>query len=209
MSEARQRVFHGDLQLDDFVEALIADFNHSNLRAQQIGSGPDLVIQIATPQMRASGGSTALAVQISSVEDGVLVRLGQQQWFGVAASLGKTALMALRNPWSLLGRIDDLAQDVQSLQLENQVWLSIERTAASLGASYQISERLRRLVCLYCQTPNAVGVPHCISCGAPLGESQPVSCMQCGHIQSAEKDVCENCGQALQKNNPNQAGGLE
>jgi len=60
-------------------------------------------------------------VLIQKVEDGVSVQAGQQAWLGVAASLGYTALAALRNPFTLLGRLDDLAQDVEYIQLSDNI----------------------------------------------------------------------------------------
>ena len=189
-----QRTFHGPITPDDFARALIAEFDQGNLRAKQIGRGNNRVVQIASPFAPASGGRTAIAVHLSRVEDGVLVHIGQQQWMGVAASLGVTALSMLRNPFSLLTRLDDLAQDIASLQLMERVWQTLERAADSLGASYEISERLRRLVCEYCITANPVGEPHCVACGAPLGHSQPVACNKCGFIIEAGIQYCPECG---------------
>ena len=69
-----------------------------------------------------SGGHTALTINIQKVEDGIMMELGQQAWLGVAASLGQTAISALRNPLSLLGRLDDIAQDIENMQLSENVW---------------------------------------------------------------------------------------
>jgi len=192
--QLNQRTFHGPITPNDFARALIAEFDQGNLRAKQVGRGNHRVVQIASPIVPASGGRTAIAVHLSRVEDGVLVHIGQQQWMGVAASLGVTALSMLRNPLSLLTRLDDLAQDIASLQLMERVWQTLERTADSLGASYEISERLRRLVCEYCLTANPVGEPHCVACGAPLGHSQPLACSECGFIVEAGIQSCPECG---------------
>ncbi len=189
-----QRTFHGNLSSVDLARALVAEFDHGNLQAQALGDEDEVVVQIAGRHVPASGGRTALTVHLSRVEDGVLVRVGQQQWLGVAASLGLTALMALRNPLSLLGRIDDLAEDLASLQLSYRVWETLERTAAARGASYAISERLRRITCPYCLTANAVGAPHCVACGAPLGPLQPRGCPNCGYVNPAAARKCEQCG---------------
>ena len=192
--QLNQRTFHGPVTPKDFTRTLIAEFDQGNLRAKQIGRGNHRVIQIASPIAPASGGRTAIAVHLSRVEDGVLVHIGQQQWMGVAASLGVTALSALRNPLSLLSRLDDLAQDIASLQITERVWQTLERAADSLGASYEISERLRRLTCEYCSTANPVGEPHCVACGAPLGHSQPLACSKCGFIVEAGIHSCPECG---------------
>src|SRR5512140_2271664 len=107
------RIFHGSLTPDDIARALMAKFNRGNLHAQQLGSGNKVVVQIGTSQMSRSGGDTALSVTLLKAEDGVSVQIGQQAWLGVAASLGQTALAALQNPFNLIGRLDDLAQDIQ------------------------------------------------------------------------------------------------
>jgi hypothetical protein len=192
-----QRTFHGPISPDDFANALIAAFDQGNLNARKVGRGNPCMVQIASSPHPISGGRTALAVHLSKVEDGVHVRVGQQQWTGIAASLGLTALMAMRNPLSILARLDDVAQDVSSIQLVADVWDTIERAAVTLGASYQISERLRRLTCAYCSTANLVGASHCVACGAPMGLSQPIACPKCGHVTSADAKLCPECGTPL------------
>jgi hypothetical protein len=197
--QSTQRTFHGPVTTEDFARALIAEFDQGNLQVKQVGRGGHRVVQIASPIVPASGGRTAITVHFARIEDGVLVKIGQQQWMGVAASLGMTALSTLRNPLSLLSRLDDLAQDIASLQLSERVWETIERAADSLGASYEISERLRRLSCEYCSTANPVGEPHCVACGAPLGRSQPIACGVCGFVTEAGSTTCPECGAPLRQ----------
>jgi hypothetical protein len=132
-------------------------------------------------------------VHIQKVEDGVSVTVGQQAWTGIAASLGMTALYALRNPFHLLSRLDDLAQDIEYLQLSDEVWNIINKQAQSLGAGFELSERLRRHVCAYCQVANPVGEPSCIACGAPLGIIQPITCRNCGFVIKTGESICPNC----------------
>jgi hypothetical protein len=189
-----QRIYHGELTPYHLANSLIARFNQGNLRAQQIGSGKQVVVQIATRQGALSGGQTALNVNIQEIEGGVSVMVGKQAWLGLAASLGVTALNALRNPFNLVGRLDDLAQDFEGLQLSDTVWETIESTARASGASFEMSERLRRLVCAYCDTANPVGEPACIACGAPLGRLQPGTCRKCGYVINVGERVCPNCG---------------
>jgi hypothetical protein len=131
------------------------------------------------------------------VEDGIAVQLGKQTWLGVAASLGVTALSAFRNPFSLLGRLDDLAQDIENLQLTDEVWDVIENVARMRGATFELSERFRRLKCEYCNTANPIGEPSCIACGAPLGDSQPNTCKNCGFVVKRTESNCPNCGNPL------------
>lgn len=191
------RIFHGSLTPEDIANTLVAEFNQGNLRAQQLGGGDQVVVQIATRDHPQSGGQTALSVDLRRVEDGISVQLGSQAWLGVAASLGQTALMVLRNPWVLLGRLDDLAQDIENLQLSERVWVVIENTARTMGASFELSERLRRLVCSYCRSANPVGESNCIACGAPLGDVQPRTCLNCGFVVKSDESNCPNCGNPL------------
>ncbi|HEY6074337.1 MAG TPA: zinc ribbon domain-containing protein, partial [Anaerolineales bacterium] len=123
--------------------------------------------------------------------------IGQQAWLGVAASLGTTAFWAIRNPFSLLGRLDDLAQDIENLQLTERVWQTIGTYAQSAGASLALSERLRSIVCDYCGTGNPVGEGSCIACGAPLGKVQPGTCRYCGFVIKLGEVKCPNCGRML------------
>lgn len=192
-----RKVFHGDITPAEVAQALLAEFNRGNLRAQTVGQGDKLVVQIGTRPGAPSGGDTAVTVSIQKFEDGVVAEIGQQAWLGVAASLGTTALSALRNPFNLLGRLDDLAQDIENLQLSERVWQVIGRSALAKGATKKLSERLSRLECIYCGTANPVGEPSCIACGAPLGKSQPGTCTNCGFVVKPGEAVCPNCGKSL------------
>ena len=144
-----------------------------------------------------SGGNTALTITLQNVEDGVMVEIGEQAWMGVAASLGHTAIAALRNPLSLLGRLDDLAQDIENIQLKEKAWQTIDRAMAAHGASHELSERLSRVTCEYCETANPLGEGSCIACGAPLGDAHPTTCPKCGFVVSMEEQNCPNCSQKL------------
>lgn len=190
-----KRIFHGNISCTDVAQALMAEFNQGNLQTQLLGGEDNLTVQIASSQWSRSGGKTALAVNIQPVEDGVMIQAGQQQWFGVAASLGQTAMAALMNPLNLLGRLDDIAQDVSNLQLTERVWQVVSRVVSAAGASTQLSERLARVVCEYCETANPVGEAACLACGAPLGKAQPRTCHHCGFVLLHNEKFCPNCGQ--------------
>lgn len=192
-----QRIFHGDLTADEVGRAIVAHFTRGNLIAQLFKSGDKVIVQVATHRMSTSGGQTALTVSLQPVEDGLAIQVGEQSWLGVAASLGTTIFSTWRNPFNLLGRLDDLAQDIENLQLSEQIWRVVENVARMKGASFELSERLRRLICAYCLTANPVGEPSCIACGAPLGPAQPKTCQNCGFVIKSGENVCPNCGQPL------------
>ena len=196
-----QRIYHGNINPQDMAENLISYFHRGNFQVQQIGSGDKIAVQIATTQNLRSGGQTALSIYFQKVEDGVSVSIGKQTWMGIAASLGYTAFTAIRNPFKLLERLDDIAQDIESLQLSELVWNTINQTAKTLGAGFELSERLRRSVCEYCLTANMVGSPSCIACGAPMGGNQPVTCDVCGFVLTPGETICPNCGAEIVKTN--------
>src|SRR3990172_3321884 len=177
-----QRIFHGDLSPQEIGDALIASFNRGNLIARQMSSGDKQIVQIVSRPQYASGGPTSLTVILDKVDDGVAIQIGKQSLLGVAASLGSSMFSIWRNPFNLIDRLDDLAQDFDSLQLSDQVWETIEGVARLHGASFELSERLRRLECEYCGIANPVGEPACIACGAPLGNVQPRTCLNCGFV---------------------------
>jgi hypothetical protein len=193
----QRRIFHGNIKPNDIAHALMAEFNRGNLLTQVVGNKDKMAVQIATRMGTVSGGQTALTINLQTVEDGIMVELGQQAWLGVAASLGHTALSALRNPFSLLGRLDDLAQDIESIQLNEKTWQVIENAVRTLGASYALSEKLSRISCEYCGSANPLGEASCLACGAPLGEAHPTTCHTCGFVVSAEETICPNCNTKL------------
>ena len=192
-----QRIFHGEITPTDLAQALVAEFNRGELRAQQLGDRELIAVQVASRDRPAAGGKTALTITLRQVEDGVAVEIGQQAWYGVAASLGQTLLQAVINPWNLIHRLDDLAQDVENLQLAERAWDILENTANAQGATFELSERLRRLVCEYCHAANPVGEATCVACGAPLGKVQPRTCRNCGFVVKSSETVCPNCKQRL------------
>lgn len=192
-----QRIYHGNLSPRDISENLISHFNRGNLRAQQLGDSERLIVQIGTRPGAMAGGDTTVSVILQKAEDGVAVQLGQQAWLGIAASLGTTALAAIRNPFNLLGRLDDLAQDIQNLQINEQVWQAIDEVARAAGASHELSNRLRRTVCPYCRTANPVGEASCVACGAPLGDVQPHTCPYCGFVVKSSETICPNCKRSI------------
>jgi hypothetical protein len=192
-----ERTYHGEITPADMATALISTFNQGNLRCQQVGQGDKLMVQIATRDHAQSGGQGALSITVQRNPDGVTVGVGQQEWLGVAASLGQTALVTLMNPWNIINRLDDIAQDINTLTLEQQVWDAIEKFAHTVKATKTLSALLTTLTCPYCETANKVGAANCENCGAPLGGAQPVACPKCGNVMPPHSKFCASCGTAL------------
>ena len=191
------RIYHGNISPRDIANAITAEFHRGNLRTQAIGNDQRLVVQIATSSQPLSGGTTAVTVTVQKLPDGVSIQMGQQTWLGVAASLGQTAFWTWLNPWNIINRMDDIAQDFENLQLAEKVWKTVEATMRLAGVSTELSERLRRNVCPYCTTGNPVGEGRCIACGAPMGANQPRTCLNCGFVLKREEVYCTNCGKRL------------
>lgn len=197
-----QKVYHGNLTPGDVVRGLTGRFHRGNMRVQVFGDERRSVLQIATSSRPVAGGPTELNVIIQKVEDGVSIQVGQQNYLGVAASLGASAFAVFRNPLNILGRLDDITADIESLRMTEEVWHAVEDMAQAVSASTELSARLRRVACDYCNTANPPGEPHCIACGAPLGDIQPRTCRRCGFIVRKDEKTCPNCASLLPVGQP-------
>ena len=193
----KRKTYHGNLDIDEVTRALASFFNRGPLTTKLDRSGEQAFLQIVSRAGHPSGGQTALGVMLRQVGDRLEVEVGKQAVLGLAASLGASALLTWLNPLNLLGRLDDIAQDIENLSLDDQVWALMDRLAHAQGASHELSERLRRLTCEYCRVANPVGAGRCVACGAPLGDVQPYACGHCGHVILSDESTCPNCGQAL------------
>lgn len=187
------RVYHGNIRAVDIARTLKGEFHRGNYVVQTYGKPDKIVLQIATRQHLQSGGQTALTVNLNDIDDGVMVGIQKQKWLGIAASIGTSAIATVMNPWNLLSRIDDIAQDIESLSLVDDLWGVVEKRVQLSGAGKQLSEKLRRVTCAYCGAAIKTGEPNCVACGAPLGEVQPVTCGNCGFVCSPNETYCPNC----------------
>lgn len=191
------KIYHGNITAVSLAKAISARFTDRDMIAQFSQHDDQVLVKIASRRDAQSGGRTSIGVVLHQLEDGVAVRIGKQDWLGIAASLGATALTVRRNPFGLIGRLDDLARDIENLTLDDKLWSLIDEVARTMNASQELSERLRRTTCAYCDSANPVGEPRCIACGAPLGHSQPRTCKNCGFVAALEDLDCTNCGQPL------------
>jgi hypothetical protein len=191
------KIYHGNLTAANLAKALAARFTYGDLFARAVKSGDQHIVQISTRNNPSSGGKTAIGVTIQEHEDGVVVKVGKQDWLGIAASLGKSAVFLRMNPLNLLSRLDDIAQDIENLSLDDKIWEAIDEVAQTMGATLDLSERLKRIGCEYCGTANPVGQPRCLACGAPLGSSQPRTCENCGYVAAPVDTRCQNCNEPL------------
>jgi len=191
-----QRTYHGDIDSDELANALLAQFNQGSTAAQRLGRGDRAIVQIGTLD-RHRRIENALTVTISKTADGVNVSLGQQQWLDAAADLAQAGLGALFNPLSLLGKLDEVARDVSSFGLPQQIWATVEQYCGSVGAGLGGSPQTMMIACAYCGVANQPSAPSCVGCGAPLGEVQPIFCQKCGQVAPHGTKFCARCGAKL------------
>ena len=188
-----QRTYHGDIDPDELANALLAQFNQGSTAVQQLSRGDRAIVQIGTLD-RHRRIENALTVTISKTADGVNVSLGQQQWLDAAADLAQAGLGALFNPLSLLGKLDEVARDVSSFNLPQQVWATVEQYCKSMGVGLGGSPQTMMITCSYCGVANLPGSSTCSGCGAGLGDVQPVYCPQCGQVAPHDAKFCSRCG---------------
>lgn len=185
-----QRTYHGKITPDELAQALAARFNSDDMSASVSGDEDKLLVSISSSGWQ--GGKTALPVGISAVSGGVLVTVGQHDVLGVAADLVQTGLAALVNPMTVIGEIDDVARNVERLNLPRLVWETVDHYASSVGAG--LTPDPVAVICPYCGVQSPIGQPKCESCGASLATVQPITCSRCGKLLAADLKFCTRCG---------------
>ncbi len=135
-----QRTYQGSIAPETLADYLVQHYNsQEKLRAQKIGQGDTLVVQIGYDHdhhdirnaitvgiHRAQGSETAL-----------VVTMGEQQWItpqvaGYAVMMGLISVMV--TPWALFALIWPVSQLLGSRTLPSDVWSTIEVFAAGQGA---------------------------------------------------------------------------
>ena len=163
--------------------------------AQASGESDHVIVQIAARERDWRGRArSALTVSIVESKDAVEVSLGEHQWLGPAADIVEAGLRGWFRPLSLLGEIADIADDIQTLQLPQQVWEAVEHYVESVGAKLGLAEEERMVACPFCGVGNPVGEGQCSACSASLASVQPKACPQCGKLSSASATFCSRCG---------------
>lgn len=190
-----QRTFSGDLSPDELANALMARFNQGRTVAQRFNQGDRVLVQVGTRD-RHNRIENALTVTISKTSNGVDVAVGEQQVLDAAADLAQAGLGALFNPFSLLGNLGEIASDVSSFSLPQQVWETVDKYCKSVGATMGAGKQMA-IACPYCSVANPAGAPTCSGCGAPLGQAQPIYCPRCGQAAAHDQKFCSRCGAAL------------
>lgn len=194
----QRRTFRGSITAKGLAQALITRFNTGHLEALANGAEDHVVVQIVARDRRwRQSGRAALTISIIQQNEAVEVSLGEHQWLGPAADLLQTGLRGWFRPMTLLGELTDIADDLHTLQLPEQVWEAVEHYAESVNAKLGLAEEDRLVACPYCGVGNPVGEGQCSACGAGLSEVQPIACPSCGKISPRSARYCSRCGTVL------------
>jgi hypothetical protein len=194
----QRRTYRGPITARGLAQALVTRFTAGSLQAHASGPDDHVIVQIVALEREWSRSArSALTISIVQHEDAVEVSLGEHQWLGPAADIVQTGLRGWFRPMTLLGEIAEIADDVQTLQLPEQVWEAVDHYVESVGAKLGLAEDDRMVACPFCGVGNAVGEPQCSACGASLVEAQPKSCSSCGKLMPPSAAFCSRCGTPL------------
>lgn len=195
----QRRTYRGPITARGLAQALVTRFNTGHLIAQAGGDEDHVVVQIAARERSWLGQArAALTISIVQHEDAVEVALGEHQWLGPAAELLQAGLRGWFRPMTLLGELADIAEDVNTLQLPEQVWTAVDHYVESVGARLGLAEEDRMVACPFCGVGNPVGVGQCSACGGSLASAQPRACPACGKLMPPSASFCSRCGARLE-----------
>lgn len=214
-----QRVYDGSLNPHDLAQALIDEWDRDDTVAQGFGEGDRLIVQIGQREVGwfSDEPHQAITLDIELVPEGLLVTMGQQQWFkdnGVQIMAG--GLIGFL-PFFFTFPIGQMFGEGIDQRLPSRIWQSIERFAASRapvstpvgapagapvgapapagGPATGRTQRLTTIPCLECGVANPQGATRCSACGANL--ASVASCPQCGHTNPPGAFFCNRCGTQL------------
>ncbi len=194
----QRRTYRGSITARGLGQALVTRFTSGHLQAHASGPEDHVIVQIVAQESDWNRSArSALTISIVQHEDAVEVSLGEHQWLGPAADILQTGFRGWLRPMTLLGEIAEIADDVQTLQLPEQVWEAVDHYVESVGAKLGLAEEDRMIACPFCGVGNPVGEPQCSACGGSLVEAQPKSCSSCGKLMPASAMFCSRCGTPL------------
>ena len=195
----QRRTYRGqEASARDLADALVTRFNDGRLVAHANGPDDHIIVQIVAREMRRRARA-ALTIAIIQHEDAIEVSLGEHQWLGPAADIAESALRGWFRPMSLLGEIAEIADDLQTLQLPQQVWEAVDHYMESAGAKLGLAEDHKLVACPFCGVGNPVGEGQCSACGGSLVSVQPRTCPECGKIVPQNAVFCHRCGAHLKQ----------
>jgi hypothetical protein len=193
------RTYNGPVTVSGLAQSLVATFNQGHLIAQTSGDDTHMIVQIASREMdRAGQVRAALTVNILQQEGSLEVSLGEHQWLGAASDLVQAGLWGWFRPFSLLGSVSAMVDDLKTLTLPDEVWKAIDAYVKESGATLGLQTQLKMVACPFCGVGNPLGVGQCSACGGSLAMAQPKSCGRCGKLMPGSATFCSRCGAQLE-----------
>lgn len=154
-------------QPDEFIRSLVHEFDTDSFDVFTEIEPDETISAHLTSQNQFGGGSrTSIYVYVRKQKDDLLITVSEQEWSSIASSLGKTIFSTVINPINLLHRLDDIAVDVQNLQLGDRVARFVKTFKQKKDEL--VSTETERYTCGYCKSRNPAKSTHCVACGAPL-----------------------------------------
>lgn len=207
-----QRVYRGNIHPNDLAEALLDEWDRDDTIAQAFGEEDRVIVQIGQRE----GGwfsdepHQALTLDLTAVEDGLQVTMGQQQWFKDGGTQIIAGGLIGFFPFFFTFPLGELfgGQSIDQ-RLPDRIWQTIDRYAASVappttptptttepvGPVTGRTTRLATVSCPECGVANPLGALRCSACGTSL---QAISaCPQCGHQNPPGANFCNRCGSKL------------
>jgi ribosomal protein L40E len=206
-----QRTYYGSIRPDELAEALLQEWDAGDTIAQAFGEEGRVIVQIGQRE----GGffsdepHQALTLDIESIQDGIQVTMGQQQWFkGGGGGIMVGGLVGFF-PFFFTFPLGQLFGGQQQIDrtLPGQIWQSVERYVGSItgsattaaapigattGPATGKTQRLATVPCPECGVANPMGAQRCSACGANLAID--AHCPQCGHMNPPGANFCNRCG---------------
>ncbi|NDJ52728.1 MAG: zinc ribbon domain-containing protein [Chloroflexi bacterium] len=169
-----ERTYTGKISAVGLADNLIHTFTTGHLMARyRVREQQFVDLQIRSRESDRGGQwRTVLTMTFTQRTDGIHVDIADHNWVGSATDLLSEGARSFRNPMRLLGRLNDVVEDVQTLQLPQQVWLAIEAYVEKALLNPDLPQDY--VVCPYCNTPNEIGVLVCPACGGSLADVQPL-----------------------------------
>ncbi len=195
-----QRVYNGAIQPEGLAQALLDEWDTNDTIAQAFGEGDRMVVQIGQREAGffSDEPHQALTLDIQSVEDGVQVTMGQQQWYkdtGVQIFAG--GLLGFF-PFFFTFPLGDFFGDGGIDQtLPGRIWQSIDRYTQNIGAATGKTQRLSTVACPNCGVANPMMAERCSACGTNLTTRS--GCPRCGHANPPGANFCNRCGTDLRQ----------
>lgn len=193
-----QRVYHGQIRPEGMAQALLDEWDQGDTIAQAFGEQDRVIVQIGQREAGWFGDEPkqALTLDIETLNDGVQVTMGQQQWYKngggglmIGGLIGFLPFFFTFPLGSLFGgdNIDD--------RLPGRIWQSLDRYTSQFGAATGKTQRLPTVVCPECGVTNPMGAQQCSACGTQLGA--PNACPNCGYTNPVGANFCNRCGTQL------------